>query len=306
MTNASRLKGLVAATHTPMHADGTLRLDVVGQIVEHLAGSGISALYVAGSTGEGMSLTAAERRDVARVYVSAADGKLPVIVQVGSNSIAESCELAADAQRIGADVISANAPSYFKIHSAGALVEAMGRIAAAAPDLPFYYYHIPRFTGAEIDMVEFLARAGQAIENLAGLKFSDLKVHEYQACLAADSGRFDILWGLDEMLLSALAVGAAGAVGSTYNVAAPLYRRIIDAFAAGDLATARQWQLRSVELVRVLSARGLHPSLKAAMGMLGIDVGPCRLPLGQLDDDRKADLRADLGAIGFFEWCRAS
>ena len=287
-----------------MHADGALNLDVVGQIVEHLIGSGISALYVAGSTGEGISLTAPERREVARAYVSAAGGRLPVIVQVGSNSITESCELAADAQGIGADVISANAPSYFKIGSVDSLVAAMGQIAAAAPDLPFYYYHIPRFTGAEIDMVEFLTRAGGTIGNLAGLKFSDLKVHEYQACLAVDQGRFDILWGLDEMLLSALVVGAGGAVGSTYNVAAPLYRRIIDAFEAGDLATARQWQLRSVELVRVLAARSLHPSLKAAMGMLGIDVGPCRLPLGPLDDDQTAALRTDLEAIGFFEWPR--
>ena len=306
MTHPNRLTGLVAATHTPMHADCTLNLDVAGQVVEHLIGSGISALYVAGSTGEGMSLTAAERRDVAQAYVSAADGRLPVAVQVGSNSLSDSCDLAAHAQSIGADVVSANAPSYFKIGTVDGLVAAMSQIAAAAPDLPFYYYHIPCFTGAEVDMLEFLTRAGGTMANLAGLKYSDLKVHEYQACLALDEGRFDILWGCDEMLLSALVVGAAGAVGSTYNVAAPLYRRIIDAFEAGDIATARQWQLRSVELVRVLVARGLHPSLKAAMGMLGIDVGSCRLPLGRLDDAQKAELRTDLQAIDFFEWSQAT
>lgn len=302
MTKINRLTGLVAATHTPFNADGEVNLAVVPQIVEHMIASGISALYVAGSTGEGVSLTAAERRAVAEAYVAAADRRLPVIVQVGSNSLAEARDLAAHAQSVGADVVSANAPSYFKISSVDGLIDAMLQIASAAPELPFYYYHIPRFTGAEVDMIAFLRAAGEVMDNLAGLKYSDLKVHEYQACLNLDDGRFDVLWGCDEMLLSALAVGAKGAVGSTYNIAAPLYRRIIDAWDAGDIASARKWQLCSVELVRVLLAHNLHPSIKAVMGMFGIDVGPCRLPLGGLDDGQKAELRTDLDAIGFFDW----
>jgi N-acetylneuraminate lyase len=178
----------------------------------------------------------------------------------------------------------------------------MSQIASGAPNLPFYYYHIPRFTGADVDMVAFLRQAASVMDNLAGLKYSDLQVHEYQACLNLDDGRFDVLWGCDEMLLPALAVGAKGAVGSTYNIAAPLYRRIINAYDAGDIESARKLQLCSVELVRVLLAHGLHPSIKAVMGMLGIDVGPCRLPMGRLDEEQKTELRSDLEAIGFFEW----
>lgn len=306
MNKTSRLTGLLAAAHTPFDADGGVNLDVVPRIVEHLIASGISALYVAGSTGEGVSLRADERRAVAEAYVAAAAGRIPIIVQVGSNSLAESRELAAHAQSVGADVVSANAPSYFKISSVDGLIAAMSQIASAAPELPFYYYHIPRFTGAEVDMIAFLRQGGDAMGNLAGLKYTDLKVHDYQACLNLDDGRFDILWGCDEMLLSALVVGATGAVGSTYNIAAPLYRRIIDAYNAGDIASARKWQLCSVEMVRVLVSHNLHPSIKAIMGMFGIDVGPCRLPLGGLDDAEKAELRTDLDAIGFFEWSRAT
>jgi len=302
MTRTDHLTGLLAAAHTPFGADGEVNLDVVPRIVEHLIASGISALYVVGSTGEGVSLTAGERRAVAEAYVAASAGRVPIIVQVGSNSLAESRELARHAQSVGADVVSANAPSYFKISSVDGLIEAMSQIASAAPELPFYYYHIPRFTGAEVDMLAFLRQAGEAIPNLAGLKYTDFLVHEYQACLNLDDGRFDILWGCDEMLLSALVVGATGAVGSTYNIAAPLYRRIVDAYNAGDIASARKWQLCSVELVRVLIGHNLHPSIKAVMGMFGIDVGPCRLPLGGLDDAEKAQLRTDLEAIGFFEW----
>ncbi|MDP6543739.1 MAG: dihydrodipicolinate synthase family protein [Phycisphaerae bacterium] len=294
--------GLIVAAHTPFDAGGELNLSVVPQIVEHHIASGISAIYAVGSTGEGVSLRASERMATAEAYVNAAAGRLPIIVQVGSNSLAESCDLAAHAADCGAYAVSANAPSYFKIDTVDGLIDAMAQIASSAPDLPFYHYYIPRFTGSEVDMPEFLDRGGREIPNLAGLKYTDLKVFEYQECLNLDSGRFDILWGCDEMLLSALVVGSKCGVGSTYNIAAPLYRRIIDCYDAGDIEAARKWQLLSVKMVRVLIAHNLHPGIKAVMGMKGIDVGGCRPPLGVLDDSAKASLRKDLDAIGFFEW----
>lgn len=297
-----RFTGLLAAAHTPFDAAGELNLSVVPQIVDHLMDVGMSGLYVVGSTGEGVSLRASERRAVVEAYVSAAAGRIPIIVQVGSNSLAESCDLAAHAQECGADAVSSNAPSYFKINTVSGLVEAMAQIAAAAPDLPFYHYYIPIFTGSEVDMLEFLEQGQRAIPTLAGLKYTDLKVHEYQACLNFDGGRFEVFWGCDEMLLSALVIGATSGVGSTYNIAAPLYLRIIDAYKTGDIEAARKWQLCSVEMVRVLIAHNLHPSIKAVMAMKGIDVGPCRLPLGGLDDSAKASLKKNLDSIGFFEW----
>ena len=181
-------------------------------------------------------------------------------------------------------------------------MDAMAQIASSAPDLPFYHYYIPRFTGSEVDMLEFLQQGSRAIPNLAGLKYTDLKVHEYQACLNLDGGKFDILWGCDEMLLSSLVVGSKCGVGSTYNIAAPLYRRIVDAYNAGDIDAARKWQLCSVDMVRILLAHDLHPSIKAVMAMKGVDVGGCRPPLGALDDSAKTALKKDLDAIGFFEW----
>jgi len=296
------MTGLIAAGHTPFDADGELNLSVVPQIVDHLIDSGVSAIYAVGSTGEGVSMRASERMATAEAYVNAAAGRAPVFVQVGSNSLAESCDLAAHAAGCGADAVSANAPSYFKIDTVSGLVEATAQIAGAAPDLPFYHYYIPRFTGSEVDMLEFLKRGSSEIPNLAGLKYTDLKVFEYQECLSLDGGRFDILWGCDEMLLSALVVGAECAVGSTYNIAAPLYRRIMDCFKAGDIDAARKWQLCSIQMVRVLLAHDLHPSIKAVMAMKGVDVGGCRAPLGALDDSAKAALKKDLDTIGFFEW----
>ena len=144
---AQRLDGLVAATYTPLDDDGTVNASVAGPIVEHLLGSGINGLYVCGSTGEGMSLSSDERRAVAKAYVQAADGRVPVIIQVGHNSLSEARHLAEHAQEIGADVLSATCPSYFKVSDVTTLVDCMAEVASAAPELPFYYYHIPALTG---------------------------------------------------------------------------------------------------------------------------------------------------------------
>ena len=300
--NAIPLNGLVAATYTPLNHAGQLQLDVIPAMVDHLLTQGVAGLYVCGSTGEGMSLNSAERRAVAAAYVQAAKGRVPVIAQVGHNSIAEARQLAEHAQEIGADVISATCPSYFKVSDVATLVECMAQLAGGAPSLPFYYYHIPALTGSALDVVEFLKRGGERISNLVGLKYTDTKLFEFQECLELDDGRYDVVWGCDEMLLGALATGGQGAIGSTYNVAAPLYRRIITAFADGDLAAARRWQSLAVRMIRTLNQFPFHAAMKAILKMQGFDVGGCRLPLGSLPDSEVRTLRNKLDAIGFFEW----
>lgn len=301
--NCPTLSGLTAATFTPMHPDGSIWYEQIEPFVVHLAKSRVDGLYVCGSTGEGVSMTGAERRRVAEQFVQAArPHRLPVVVQVGHNSLWEARELARHAADIGATAISANAPSYFKITEVDALVECAMMIASGAPDLPFYYYHIPHLTGAQIDMVEFLNRASLRIPNLAGIKFTAPTVHEYQLCVEWKDGQSDILWGSDEMLLSALSVGARGAVGSTYNIAAPLYQRIIESFNAGDLAAARRLMGNAVRMVRCIYRYPFHAACKAILEMKGVACGPCRLPLGNLKAGQVERLKMDLDGIGFFEW----
>ena len=299
-----RLQGLIAATYTPMDDQGRLNLAAARPMVDRLIDEGVTGLYVCGSTGEGMSLTGTERREVVEAFTQAAAGRVPVIAQVGHNSVTEAAELAAHAQEIGADVVSATAPSYFKVTSVETLVDCMAQIAAAAPELPFYYYHIPVLTGAALDMPAFLRLAGDRIDNLAGLKYTSPTIHEYQACREVDQQRYDILWGCDEMLLSALVAGAQGAVGSTYNIAAPLYGRIIETHAAGKLDEARRLQLLSVEMVRTLNGWPFHSAMKETLKMLGQDCGRCRLPQPDLSDDETTALRTSLDKIGFFDWAR--
>lgn len=299
-----RLDGLVAATYTPLNKNGGLKLDVIPAMVDHLLSQGVSGLYVCGSTGEGMSLSGEERRLVTEAYVNAADKRVPVIAQVGHNSLQEAQQLAEHAQAIGADVISATCPSYFKVSDVESLIDCMEKLASGAPDLPFYYYHIPALTGSAIDVVEFLKRAGDRIPNLAGLKYTDTKLFEFQECLEVEDGRFDVVWGCDEMLLGAIATGGRGAIGSTYNIASPLYRRIIQAFSDNDLVEARRLQSLSIRMIRTLNGFPFHAAMKALLTMQGFDMGGCRLPQGCLAEGDVETLRSELDAIGFFEWSR--
>jgi len=201
--------------------------------------------------------------------------------------------------------VSALAPSYFKPGNIGSLVDCVADIASAAPEVPFYYYEIPILTGVNLSPSEFLARAAERIPNLAGIKFTSSNLMEYQLCRAFRDGAFDIPFGFDEMMLGALALGATGAVGSSFNFAAPIYTRLIAAFQKGDLATARTEQMRSVRVIQLLASRGYMGAAKATMKMLGVDVGPARLPNGSLNAEQQATLRADLEKLGFFDWVRS-
>jgi len=297
-----RYTGLFAAVFTPMRGDGSLNLTQIQPMVDYLLRTEISGLYVCGSTGEGPSLSSDERRAVAAEYVKAAAGKLPVIVQVGHNSIAEARELASHAQAIGADAISALPPSYFKFSSLETLIDCLNEISSAATNLPFFYYHIPCLTGMDFDMAEFLRRACKRLPNLAGIKYSDTSIDGYQECLRFSQKRFNILFGYDEMLLSALAVGAAGAVGSTYNFAGPLYNRIIKAFKQGDLAEAQNCQALAVDMIRILSRYRGQPAFKATMKLIGFDCGPNRLPLETLTPQELKAMKSELDEIVFFDW----
>lgn len=307
MSDIRKLTGLVAAAHTPFAADGTLNLSVVEKQAAHFLKSKIAAAFIAGSTGESHSLSFDERRRLTQRWCEVTRGtKLAVVVHVGSNCLADSRELAAHAQRNGARAVSALAPSYFKPRDVAGLIDCCASVASAAPDLPFYFYDIPALTGVSLSMPDFLAGGRKKIPNLAGIKWTNADLYSYQLCRHVP-GDFDLPWGNDEYLLAALALGATGAVGSTYCFAAPVYHRVFKHFANGNLAAARKEQFRSCQLVQTLASQpcGYMGAAKATMKILGVDVGPARLPNINPDAAQLKQLRARLGAIGFFEWVKA-
>lgn len=297
------LRGILAATLTPFHPDGSLNLNAIEAMAAHLVRQGVRAVFIGGTTGESHSLSLDERRALSERWVAVARGAgIEVIVHVGSNCLADSRVLAAQAQDLGATGISAVAPAYFKPRTIAAQVECCAQVAAAAPALPFFHYDIPGMTGVSLPMAEFLERAAERIPNLAGLKFSNLDLMMFQQCLRANGGRCSVAWGCDEALLSALVLGCKSAVGSTYNYSGPIANRLWAAFDRGDLAAAREEQFRIVQLVDILNRRGYLASAKVLMGMLGVELGPVRLPNLTLDAAQQAAVRSELEALGFRAW----
>ena len=300
------LTGLIAAPHTPFLPDGALNLPLIERQAALLARNGVAGAFVCGTTGEGSSLSSAERRAVAARWAEARPAGLQLIVHVGHPSAEESRELAQHAAKIGADAIAALAPSFFKPTRVEELVAYCARLASAAPETPFYYYHMPAMTGVNFPAVEFLERAAGAIPTLRGVKFTHENLMDFAQAQACDGGRFNLLFGRDEILLAGLALGAVGAVGSTYNYAAPLYQRIIDAFRAGDLAAAQRAQLQAIAMIEVHNRCGGLAAGKAAMSFLGLDCGPVRTPLRPLAPDQQRQLRDGFEAVGFSTFaCRA-
>jgi N-acetylneuraminate lyase len=297
-----RLCGLIAAPFTPFESDGSLALATVPQLASLLAGNGVSGAFVCGTTGEGSSLTMDERRHVAEAWRRATPPGLALIVHVGHNSAGESRTLARHAQEIGAEAIASIAPSFFKPPGVAELVAWCREVAAAAPKLPFYYYHMPAMTGLGITAAEFLREAEGRIPTLAGVKFTYEDLDDYRAARAFGGGRYTILFGRDEILLTGLQQGAPGAVGSTYNYAAPLYQRVLRAFAAGDLATAEREQAKARSFIDVMNSHGGLPAGKLIMKLIGVDCGPVRLPLRNLTAAQEQTLRTQLEAVGFFEF----
>lgn len=302
---SQRLHGLVAATHTPFHPDGSLNLAVVEQQAAHLVKNQVGVVFIGGSTGESSSLTLDERRALAQRWGEVVRGTaLRLVVHVGSNCVEDARTLAAQAEELGAVAISAVAPSYFKARDIETLVATVAHIASAAPQTPYYHYDIPALTGMNQSMPEFLAQAAGRIPTLVGMKFTNPDLMAYQYLLRADGGKWDVPFGVDEHLLGALAMGAQGAVGSGFNFAAPIYTRMLKAFAAGDLVTAREEQFRGVQLIKLLASHGYMGAAKATMQMLGVDVGPARLPNGTLSSEQGKRLRGELEGLGFFDWVR--
>jgi N-acetylneuraminate lyase len=129
---------------------------------------------------------------------------------------------------------------------------------------------------------------------LAGIKFSAPQFDELAACVGYGSGRYNILFGCDELLLTGLQAGVDGAVGSTYNFMARHYRRVIDAYQAGKMDEAKQHQAVATARVEEILRHGGHNALKAAMGILGLDCGPSRLPWTPLSADSLVELEKRL------------
>lgn len=300
-----KIKGLIDAPFTPFLPNGDINLKPIPAYAAMLRKNGVKGVFINGSSGEGYMLTEEERMQLAEAWMAAAPADFKVIVHVGSTCVRQSYRLAQHARKIGAWGIGAMAPPFPKVGRIEELVKYCEEIAAGAPELPFYYYHIPVFNGAYLPMVDLLAAVDGRIPNFAGIKYTYESLYEFQQCRLYKDGKFDMLHGQDETILASLAMcGTQGGICGTTNYNARELVGILAAWEAGDLELARERQNFSQAVINVIcNYRGNIVGGKRIMKLIGLDLGPNRTPFRNMTPDEEAAMKAELEAIGFFARC---
>jgi N-acetylneuraminate lyase len=292
-----KIKGLIAAVATPMYADGEVNLDAIGSYAEFLIRRGVSGVFVCGTSGEGLLMTSDERKKLAEKWMEYSD-RLKILVHVGSTSYKIASELAAHAESIGADAISAMGPCFLQPSRAEELVAFNKIIAGKAPNTPYYYYHIPGTSGVHVNMTEFIKLAAKEIPNFNGIKFTDFNTFQMQECINYQGKKYDILHGHDETLVSGLLIGATGAIGTSYNVASPMFLKLMDTFNSGNVEKAVSLQAKANTLVSLMcKPSNCIVGVKAMLEVMGIPAGPCRLPQRNLSKEEIKRFEAEFKSI---------
>ncbi len=294
------LNGIIAATYTPLHQNGDINTEIITRYYQYLKDQQIDSAFINGSTGDFPSLTMEERMSLTEAWCKVADDGFTTMIHVGDTSI-RACQLmAAHAGECGAKAISTLAPFYFKPGNLNQLIDFCAQIAEINPEIPFIYYHLPALTGVDFDMTRFLNEGKKHIPNLIGIKFTKHELHEFKDTLECNGGK-NVLFGVDEILLSSLALGATGWVGSTYNHLSSAYKRVIAYHKENKHQEAAALQHKIMQFVQITAKYGWAGSSKWLLERVGLELGPVRSPHHNPSKEEKDALVKELNAIGFFD-----
>lgn len=275
--------GVSPAMATPL-VPGTyqVNLAVVPSLVDFLIDAGVKSVFVGGTTGEGVLLDDEQRRLLHEATVQAARGRVPVLVHVGTQRTENAIALADHSRQIGAAAVVAVTPYFYGL-SDDALARHFGAIAAAVPDVPFFLYDIPQFAANGISPA-LLARLAREIPSLAGMKTSRVDVQVVRQLADAMPPELILLAGNESAALGLLALGADGLISGLSTAVPEPFVALTRAYAAGDKAAGRRWQLAVNQMLAVLPATARLGGIKRVLMERGIEVGP-PVPTLQATDD---------------------
>jgi len=280
---------------TPATPDGGVDVAMTGQLTETLIGKGIGGLYLCGSTGEGVFLSVAERKQVTETVMAQVAGRIPVIVHVGAVATRHGVELARHARDAGADGVASILPPFGR--GPEETLTHYETIAAAVPDVGFY----PYLFGGEVDAVSLMQELQHRVPNLAGAKYTGPNLYELEAVILLGEGAWSIFSGMDEVCAYAAMVGTTANIGTTLNLMPGVYREIHASVESGDFVRARDLQVRANHVTRVLHRFGVFGALFEALRLLGMDCGEARMPRSPLAAGKRMAFRDALAEAGFEE-----
>ena len=295
-TEAAKFRGIFPALVTPYTRDGEVNEESARKLVARCLNRGVRGFYVCGSTGEGFMLSLKERKRMLEVVADENAGRGTIIAHVGCISTDESIDLAVHARETGVDAISSVPPFYYEF-TADEIINHYLDVTAAA-DLPMILYNFPAQAGFKLTPL-LVAGLRKQDSRIIGVKHTSMNLFDLEQMLRIDDD-FVVLAGHDQVLLGALAMGARGAIGSTYNIMPELYVQMIADFENRDLAAAQRIQQRVNSFIRLMSPGTGIPQLKAALELMGIRCNGCRRPIAELTAaDRTAVERAikEMGVV---------
>lgn len=290
------LFGLVCATITPMDKDGALDEASLGKLCGYLAECGVHGIYPNGTNGEGLLLSAAERRRIAGLWVENNAGRMSAYIQCTAVTVEETASHMAHAEKISADGVGVMTPVFF--HQDDSAMEQYydGLMAAVGSGFPVYIYNIPSHANNDLSPA-VLGRLMQRHANIRGIKFSApdlMRLEDYLICCGRS---VDALIGCDSLFMQCLVTGGVGTVSGPGMVFAKRFVKLYNQCRAGDYAGARETQFRIVKTDRALSAIPGIPAIKTMLAMQGIIANDtCRKPFRPVTADEKKVLARELEA----------
>lgn len=268
--------GLYTAVITPFHANGSVDHDSFRRILSHQLEGGVDGIVVCGSTGEGATLTSAEKEMLWSMAVEQVAGAVPIVAGTGTNSTQSTIELSKAAQQCGVDALLLVTPYYNKPTQAG--IVAHHRAVADAVDLPQIIYNVPGRTGVNITAVTQLAIAA-ACPNVVATKEASANLEQMSHIIGEAPEHFVLLAGDDSLALPAIACGATGVIAVISNYAPRMYGRLIHAARTGDMQAARSLQQRLMPWYSANFIESNPLPVKHIMHRLGFCHASWRLPL---------------------------
>lgn len=287
--------GAGVAIITPMTETGEVNYPKLQEILEYQIANGTDSIIICGTTGESSTLTHEEHLETIRFTIEKVAGRIPVIAGTGSNCTETAVYLSKEAEKYGADGLLLVTPYYNKATQKG-LIAHFTKIANSVK-IPVILYNIQSRTGVNITP-ETIAYLAEHVENIVGVKEASGNISQIAKIAQLTGGKFDIYSGNDDQIVPILSLGGKGVISVLSNIAPRETHDIVAKFMEGDVEGSRELQLRALPLVEKLFCEVNPIPVKAAMNMLGWEVGPLRMPLSEMEDAHKAELKEAMMAFG--------
>lgn len=288
-------KGAGVALVTPFQDNGAVNYDKLDEILEEQIAGGTDAVIICGTTGESSTMSHEEHLDVIRFACERVKGRIPVIAGTGSNSTGEAIHLSVEAEKAGSDGLLLVTPYYNKATQGGLI--AHYKAIAAEVKIPILLYHIPSRTGVTMSPAT-IATLCREVPNIVGVKEASGNFSSIATMMSMADGCIDLYSGNDDQIVPILAMGGKGVISVLSNVAPSQTHEICQKFFDGDTAGSLAEQLRAIPLISALFSEVNPIPVKAAMNLMGRQVGPLRLPLTEMEPQNQQKLAAAMREYG--------